>query len=107
MGGRSEQEHDGARDRRCQETALAAWNAIQGEAIYGTRPWSIYGEGSSESSRDYYLVPNSPEIRFTTKGPVLYAIVIKCPSDGRLLIHSLAKPEGAAAVKIKKVSLLG
>ena len=24
---------------------LAGWTAINGEAIYGTRPWRVYGEG--------------------------------------------------------------
>ena len=31
--------------------AMAAWMAVNGEAIYGTRPWKIYGEGPSKVAK--------------------------------------------------------
>ena len=29
---------------------LTAWNAVNGEAIFGTRPWQIYGEGAVQAT---------------------------------------------------------
>ena len=31
--------------------ALGAWFAVNGEAIYGTRPWKTFGEGPSAAAR--------------------------------------------------------
>jgi alpha-L-fucosidase len=54
---------------------IAEWLAVNGEAIYGTRPWKVFGEGTG--------------IRFTTKGSVLYAHILEWPAEGRILIKSL------------------
>ncbi len=89
---------------------LAAWNAIHGEAIFGTRPWLVYGEsgvkvkgGSFNEDFKY----NAKEIRFTTKGSTLYAIALGWPEDGRLVVRTLAKPAGEDVNHITHVSLLG
>jgi alpha-L-fucosidase len=77
---------------------MARWMAINGECIFGTRPWSICGEGPSNNARDAARQPEgsdrSPQIRFTTKGGTLYAIMLDWPVDGRLLIRSLAADAG-------------
>jgi alpha-L-fucosidase len=87
--------------------AMAAWMPINGEAIFGTRPWRIYGEGAgaipSRMFNEGGLRYTSHDIRFTTKGDVLYAIALDWPADGKLRIHSL----GASAGKIESVTLLG
>jgi len=85
---------------------VAGWIAIHGEAIYGTRPWKRYGEGpvrarSGSFNEDYKYT--SKDVRFTTKGNVLYAIALGRPEDGKLVVKSLAE----AAGKITDVSLLG
>jgi len=65
---------------------VGRWMKANGEAIYGTRPWRIYGE---------------EDIRFTTKGGALYAIALAWPENRRLSIRALAsKP-------VKSVQLLG
>jgi alpha-L-fucosidase len=89
---------------------LATRNAIRGETIFGSRPWLVYGEGNvkvkgGSFSEDFKY--NSKEIRFTTKGPTLYAIALGWPEDDRLLIRSLAKPQGANVNNIKYVSIPG
>jgi len=89
---------------------LAAWTAVHGEAIYGSRPWLIYGEsavkvkgGAFNESFKY----NAKEIRFTTQGATLYAIALGWPDDGMLLVRSLAKPAGTDINNLTQVSLLG
>ena len=89
---------------------LAAWNAVQGEAIFGTHPWLVYGESSvhvkgGSFAEDFKY--DAKEIRFTAKSKNLYAIALGWPDDGRLVIKSLAKPSGGTGNKIKRVELLG
>jgi alpha-L-fucosidase len=106
------QRPDGSLDAEVESmlSQLADWNAIHGEAIYGTRPWLVYGEsavkvqgGSFKEDFKY----NAREIRFTTKGATLYAIALGWPENGQLTVRSLAKPSGENANNIAKVSLLG
>ncbi len=60
------------------------WLAINGEAIYGTRPWKIYGEGPTESASGSFADQKNAfiakDIRFTTKGDALYAITLQSPA---------------------------
>ena len=57
---------------------MAAWMPVNGEAIFGTRPWKVYGEGARKIRSGLFnedsLRYTAKDIRFTTKGPVLYAI---------------------------------
>jgi alpha-L-fucosidase len=68
---------------------IGAWLDLNGEAIYGTRPWKQFGEG---------------KIRFTTKGEDLYAISFDWPSNG-ICIASLSATNSAG--NISAVELLG
>ncbi len=106
------QRPDGSLDPEVETmlTELATWNAVHGEAIYGSRPWKVYGEGTVRAkggsfNEDYTY--SSKDIRFTTRGGNLYAVALGWPADGRLLIRSLAKPAGKNGNSIKSVSLLG
>lgn len=89
---------------------MADWTAIHKEAIYGSRPWLVYGEGSVNSRGGSFsenFSYTSQDIRFTTKGSTLYAFSLAYPTDGKLLIRSLATTDDAAQNKISKISLLG
>jgi alpha-L-fucosidase len=87
--------------------ALASWMPINGEAIFGTRPWQVFGEGPSRvhggSFNEGRLHYDCRDIRFTTKGHTLYALALGWPADGTLVVRSLASSAG----KIERVSLLG
>jgi alpha-L-fucosidase len=98
---------------------LGSWMAINSEAIYDTRPWTKFGEGpslnykgtiSSKGGVDMFskgLVYTAQDVRFTTKGHVLYAIALDWPETGKLLIKSLAAKAPGVKGEITKVSLLG
>ena len=90
---------------------VGAWLKVNGEAIYGTRPWTSFGEGPTEvkagSFHDTETVPYTPEdFRFTTKAGVLYAIEMASPTSGSAVIHSLASTT-AGARAVSGVTLLG
>ena len=106
------QRPDGSLDAEVEQmlAELADWTAIHGEAIYGSRPWLVYGESAVKVKGGSFgedFKYNAKEVRFTTKGPVLYAIALGWPEDGRLVVRSLAKPAGENINNITAVSLLG
>ena len=89
---------------------MGAWLGRFGEAIYGTRPWVVFGEGPTKMGKSGHFVGTvnytPQDIRFTTKGDVLYAIFLGAPK-GAATIASLAKGSGLFAGEAKAVSLLG
>ena len=90
---------------------IGAWIAINGEAIYATRPWQVFGEGPTKLGKGRHGGLNdtgsyqAADIRFTRSkdGKFLYAIALGWPENGQLVVRSLA----AAAGKVTGVSLLG
>ncbi len=87
---------------------IGAWLAINGEAIYGTRPWTKFGEGPTKiaagSFSDGKTLEYTPDdFRFTTKGNKLYALGLRWPTGGVAKIESLGKSIG----KVENVRLLG
>jgi len=102
---------DGTIPEEVQEILLdvGAWLKINGEAIYGTRPWKVYGEGPTEVApgpvHDTRTPPFTAEdFRFTAKGDTLYAIEMAWPSGRETVIQSLATSPGEP--KVESVSLL-
>ena len=92
--------------------SIGRWLTVNGEAIYGTRPWKIYGEGPTRvvegSFKDTERQPfTSRDMRFTTRGDTLYALVLAYPEDGRVTIASLSDASGLFSRSIDKVELLG
>jgi len=85
-----------------------AWLNINGDAIYGTRPWKISGEGPTESANGSFAEQDKPftvkDIRFTKKGISLYAIVLGVPWEN-IIIKSLGLSSNNGS--ISKVELLG
>ena len=98
---------------------IGAWLKVNGEAIYATRPWKIYGEGPStkaaekgqfDGQKDISDKPfTSEDVRFTQSkdGKTLYAIVLELPADGKVTIKSLASDAPQWPGKIGAVRLVG
>ena len=89
---------------------MAAWMGINGEGIFGTRPWLVYGEGPPQAAgkmSEKKLAYTAADIRFTTKGAhTLYAYFLDWPANGKLTIHTL-NPGGPLKETIAKLVLLG
>jgi len=78
---------------------ITDWNKANGEAIFGTRPWKIFGEGpaseptASVATQNFNEGKGKPfsgsDIRFTTKGNILYAIALGLPDGGKAVIKVL------------------
>ena len=98
---------------------IGAWLKVNGEAIYATRPWKIYGEGPStraaekgqfDGQKDVSDKPfTSEDIRFTQSkdGKSLYAIVLELPQDGKITVKSLASDSPHWPGKIGGMQLVG
>ncbi len=103
---------DGTIPEEVQQVLLdvGAWLNVNGESIYGTRPWRIYGEGPTKVAAGSFHDTDTTrytaeDFRFTTKGDVLYAIGLGWPTHGEAVIHSLASTAGTR--RVQSVTLLG
>ena len=86
------------------------WLDVNGEAIYGTRPWKIFGEGPTESASgsfgDQKKAYTAKDIRFTAKGNVLYAITLALPVAGEVITISTLSSKANNGV-VGSVELVG
>jgi alpha-L-fucosidase len=85
---------------------IGEWLSVNGEGIYGSTPWSVYGEGPTtetigswaRAEADYLF--QAGDIRFTRKGDNLYVILLEWP--GNQITAGALKGIG-----IQRLSLLG
>lgn len=106
---------DGAIPQEMQDMLLnlGNWLKINGEGIYETRPWTVFGEGPTRISRGGHKIEKQDinyvdtDIRFTKKGDdTLFAIVMDAPKSD-IVIKTLSTDLSVLVGKIKSVELLG
>ena len=95
---------------------IGVWMKVNSESIYGTRPWKIFGEGPAQQAEAKLSGPGFNEgkgksfthedIRFVTKGDLLYATAMDWPQDGKLVIKSLAKNSKHFPKEIQRIEWL-
>ena len=96
--------------------SIGKWLAIHGEAIYGTRPYRIFGEGPTQivegqfadSIRKTYT---SADFRFTTGNGFLYVICMGKSENGAYTVTSLGEKDASRMANfhgvIRRVERLG
>jgi alpha-L-fucosidase len=101
------QKPDGTIDDECKFVLdkLGEWFAVCGEAVYGTRPYSFFGEGptgvQTENRAEGRNMSWTPyDFRYTRKGDTIYAFIMGRP--GTATLHKLAE-----VGRVKRVRLLG
>lgn len=104
---------------------IGDWLALNGDAIYETRPFVIAAEGPNEGEDTDYDTDKikeqlkkgnavdvyggrltSSDYRFTTHGSDLYAIAMGWPEDGKFHISTL-RENGPFERPIQRVSMIG
>ena len=91
--------------------SVGSWLKINGDAIYSTRPWKIFGEGptlvKSGSFHDTETQTyTAQDFRFTTRGADLYAIQLGWPASGEAVIRSLGT-SAATTQPVQSAQMLG
>jgi alpha-L-fucosidase len=93
-----------------------AWLDVNGEGIFGSRPWKIYGEGEVKTANSGSFSDNErlqeslseKDIRFTQKNGTIYTFVLGFPTSDTVTIKALGRKSAQMNGKrIKKVRLLG
>lgn len=93
---------------------IGKWMKVNGESIYGTRPWRVYGEGpaaeranpiNAQGFNENNNVMTGKDIRFNKKGNILYVTLMGVPTEDTT-VKNLAK-HSAGKEKIRKIELLG
>jgi alpha-L-fucosidase len=86
---------------------------INGEAIYATRPWRVFGEGpvtvkQGSFQGDSIRSVSAKDIRYTRnkQGTIVYAIALGWP-DGQLRLRSLGTGAATKPGRVEHVELLG
>ena len=84
---------------------LAEWFAVNSEAVYGTRPWHVFGEGETrvriEGFREDKTDWNRSDVRFTQKDGKVYAFLLGVKGGETAVLRSFSDRQ------VRNVELLG
>lgn len=98
--------------------AMGAWLKVNGEGIYGSTPWCLYGEGptivkhpgqhgQTQAGGKEMAHFTADDLRYTTKGSNIYAFVLGKPANGYSRFMALGSNEKLYPNEIKDIKLLG
>jgi alpha-L-fucosidase len=92
---------------------ITAWMQINGEAIYETRPWKVYGEGPNSVKAGSFQGASvsklgEKDIRFTRNkaNTVIYALLLGWPTES-FTVQSLGLSAVTKPGRVTKIELLG
>jgi len=91
---------------------LGDWLEQNGEGIYQTRPFSVFGQGPTNAKLVLHgnhkdTGYTSRDIRYTRKGQTIYAFVLDWPQEqSSISFNALGSEQHHLIDRIKRVSLL-
>jgi alpha-L-fucosidase len=100
------QKPDGTIDFECEYILkeMAKWIKICSEGVYGTRPFRVSGEGPAnviiEGFKEVEVSWSSADYRFTKKGNILYAFMLRYPANLVAVLTSLLPTEMVRSVRV-------
>ena len=94
---------------------IKAWMDINGESIFGTRPWKVFGEGPlAEASKPINNQGfnegqnyTAADIRYVEKDGVVYATALGWPAGDRMVLENLSAGSPYVEGFVEQVELLG
>ncbi|SFU66514.1 alpha-L-fucosidase [Pustulibacterium marinum] len=91
---------------------IGDWLQTNGEAIYASKPWYVFGEGPTKQEKSGMFLDKitytNKDVRYTTKGKTIYAIVLGWPgADTTFDFTAFATSNSYEIPEITSVSLLG